>query len=662
MSVELRPLGVACNIGCHYCYQNPQRDAGNHRQAYDLDKMRAAVEREGGPFTLFGGEPLLLPIEALADLFRWGFEKYGRSGLQTNGVLITDEHLAIFARYNVDVGVSIDGPGEYNDLRWDATLERTRRSTARTETNIVRLCREHRPPGLIVTLHRRNATAEHLPRMFAWMRELDALGIRSVRLHPLEVDAPEVRQHSLTDAENVLAFLAFATLQTELKQLRFDVVDEIERSLLGRDTHTSCVWRACDPYTTEAVRGVEGNGQTSNCGRTNKDGVDYIKAEVPGFERYLALQQTPQEDGGCKGCRFFLMCRGQCPGTAIDGDWRNRSELCGLWKQLFIHAEKQLILRNAFPLTIDPARHRRERHLALLWASGRNSTTQLLPCTEPPPPETTAFALPRFLRRAFVGDDQRAVWQPRFEAIMAAAPRIASAAVAAGVVPASLVTVSTADVIALHDTAARAGVHTRMLGAGGKRQQWQRVVIGAEAAAVAVERAWRTGDVAAIDAALRIPECCRAAVTALRQASMMDPVVRVAGGAPRAEVTSPPATNFLLRPLGLDLLGYPPCSFTCEASRVRGEALLACGRRAGLEALEWLESILGWPMEWSALHGIAEIKTAIVKLAYATDYTPTKLSLRYRGVALPRDAARGLTFAFQRSRSLPVVASQGDRS
>ena len=23
VSVELRPLGVSCNIGCRYCYQNP---------------------------------------------------------------------------------------------------------------------------------------------------------------------------------------------------------------------------------------------------------------------------------------------------------------------------------------------------------------------------------------------------------------------------------------------------------------------------------------------------------------------------------------------------------------------------------------------------------------------------------------------------------------
>ena len=62
--------------------------------------------------------------------------------------------------------------------------------------------------------------------------------------------------------------------------------------------------------------------RSSNCGRTNKDGVDYLKSDHQGYERYIALYNTPHEHGGCKGCRFFLMCKGQCPGTAIDGDWQ----------------------------------------------------------------------------------------------------------------------------------------------------------------------------------------------------------------------------------------------------------------------------------------------------------------------------------------------------
>ncbi|MEO8379480.1 MAG: radical SAM protein [Acidobacteriota bacterium] len=613
MAVELRPLGVACNIGCRYCYQNPQRDAGNVRQKYDLEKMRAAVEREGGPFTLFGGEPLLLPLAALEELFRWGFEKYGRSGMQTNAVLIGDEHLRIFRDYNVDVGVSIDGPGEHNDLRWDGSLEKTRRSTVRTEENIVRLVREHRPPGLIVTLHRVNATDQRLPRMYEWMRELDALGIQSVRLHALEVDSPAMRQYTLSDEENARAFLGFAKLQSELKQLRFDVLGEVQRALMGRDAGTSCVWRACDPYSTEAVRGVEGNGQSSNCGRTNKDGVDFIKADVVGYERYLALQQTPQEEGGCKGCRFFLMCRGQCPGTAIDGDWRNRSELCGLWKRLFIHAEKELILSNQIPLTVLPLRHRMERHLSMLWEAGRNSTVQNLQRTEPASQAPVKFTLPSFVRRTFVGEAQRATWQPRFEAIAAAIPRIALAAVAGEAVPAAIVELASDDLLALRREATARGLPLTVVEVTGQTQQRRRVLIG-------------SGE--------SVPACCRNA-----------DVLPADRGAFRSRPLH------LLRPLGIDFLGYTPCSFDCERSQTRADALLDVAREEAPQAAEWLDAILGWPVEWTALHGIAEIKTAIVKVAYDTAYTASKVTVHHRGISLPPDAARGLTHAYQAVRA-----------
>ena len=118
MSVELRPFGVRCNLQCHYCYQNPQRDADNVARSYDLKKMQAAVLQEGGPFTLFGGEPLLTRAADLEELFRWGYEQFGGSGLQTNGSLITDAHIQLFKRYHVRVGISLDGPGTLNDVRW----------------------------------------------------------------------------------------------------------------------------------------------------------------------------------------------------------------------------------------------------------------------------------------------------------------------------------------------------------------------------------------------------------------------------------------------------------------------------------------------------------------------------------------------------------------
>src|SRR5436305_9846469 len=145
MTLELRPLGVACNIACAYCYQDPQRDAGNvNVQArYSLDAMKAAAERRPGPVTLFGGEPLMLPLPDLAELLRWGAERPGGVGIQTNGTLVTDAHVSLFRTYRVRVGISVDGPDELNDQRRQGSLERTRAATRATHETNARLSREH---------------------------------------------------------------------------------------------------------------------------------------------------------------------------------------------------------------------------------------------------------------------------------------------------------------------------------------------------------------------------------------------------------------------------------------------------------------------------------------------------------------------------------------
>ena len=188
MSIEVRPLGVKCNIQCQYCYQNPQRDAGNIPNTFDLPKMKAALERAGSHFTIFGGEPLLVPEHVLEELWAFGLERFGTNGIQTNGTLINDRHIALFKKYKVIVGISVDGPDDLNDVRWAGSVELTREATAKTHAAIERLVREGLTPSLIVTLHRNNATADKLPRMRDWFRYLDTLGITSVRLHDLEIE------------------------------------------------------------------------------------------------------------------------------------------------------------------------------------------------------------------------------------------------------------------------------------------------------------------------------------------------------------------------------------------------------------------------------------------------------------------------------------------
>ena len=139
-------------------------------------------------------------------------------------------------------------------MRRSHNREVTRATTAAVEAAIEKLCQEHEPPGLIVTLHQGNALPEKLPRMHAWMRRLDDLGIKSVRLHILEVENTLIRDElALSGRQNYEAFTGFIELQEELKNVRFDIADELEQLLMGNDGNASCVWHACDPYTTAAV-------------------------------------------------------------------------------------------------------------------------------------------------------------------------------------------------------------------------------------------------------------------------------------------------------------------------------------------------------------------------------------------------------------------------
>ncbi|MES2275311.1 MAG: radical SAM protein [Bacteroidota bacterium] len=373
MAVELRPLSVKCNIACHYCYQQPQRDVEPKNGQYDMEKMKAAVLREGGSFILFGGEPLLVPMDDLEELFAWGYQQFGKNGIQTNGSLITAAHINLFKKHKVSVGISVDGPVLLNDMRWAGTLSKTRDLSQKTHQNIKLLIDNGIVPGIIVTLHTGNALPDVLPAMGAWMRELDELGIKSVRLHLMEVDNAMVGENfRLSPAQNIDAMLYFHQLEKELKRLRFDVFGEIERLLKADDTRTSCVWNACDPYTTSAVHGVEGDGKRTNCGRTNKEGIDFVKAQLPSYARYVALYNTPQEYGGCKGCRFFAMCKGHCPGTSIEGDWRNRTEHCDVWKALFSIKEREMLDKGKTPLS----RHRNLQYIETVlvknWALNKN--------------------------------------------------------------------------------------------------------------------------------------------------------------------------------------------------------------------------------------------------------------------------------------------------
>jgi hypothetical protein len=98
-----------------------------------------------------------------------------------------------------------------------------------------------------------------------------------------------------------------------------------------------------------------------------------------------------------------------------------------------------------------------------------------------------------------------------------------------------------------------------------------------------------------------------------------------------------------------------------RATIALGEALLSLGRAHGRdEAIDWLLEILSWPVERSCLHGIAELKSPVLKASYRTDVTAGRHVVRRLGDRFPEEGADGLGFPYRDHRS--ACASSADLS
>jgi uncharacterized protein len=110
-------LGLSCNYSCSYCSQAFQIGDATVSKLTDVDAFLSnlGVWLEGAPerIELWGGEPFVYwaklkrLIPALAERF-----PEAQFLIITNGSLLTREKLDLITEYDIDIGLSHDGPGQ----------------------------------------------------------------------------------------------------------------------------------------------------------------------------------------------------------------------------------------------------------------------------------------------------------------------------------------------------------------------------------------------------------------------------------------------------------------------------------------------------------------------------------------------------------------------
>jgi len=296
------------------------------------------------------------------------------------------------------------------------------------------------------------------------------------------------------------------------------------------------------------------------------------------------------------------------------------------------------------------------------------------------------YRLPDFTRVSWTSDRARAVWQPRLSAIRQAWKRIECLSVLEGIRPCAIVSTSPEELVEwprrlyLKDLAViplqvqRASKrYTSTVALPIENQPISfRVAVSTRNRMADFLRAWDVDEQEEIAALLGYPVCCFAFFQRfwIEQgyrdttwpAAMATSVVLREEYESRVEIAGPPETNILCRWLGARAVPHLPCAFTCGDSVTLSRALLELGTKSGFDQeVSWLEQILNWPVEWSALNGIAEIKTPVARVVAATEATSRKYVVQQLGSSYPAEGASGTAFPYSKAAEGPSREAQEQR-
>lgn len=280
------------------------------------------------------------------------------------------------------------------------------------------------------------------------------------------------------------------------------------------------------------------------------------------------------------------------------------------------------------------------------------------------------FRMPDFNRCSWVSDRARQVWEPRIKRISHAWQRVERQSVIAGVRRAALISVWPDQRTELETELARMGLVAEELSRARAGKIYSnslkvpqagelytlRLAVGKADAVQRLSQAYVSKDAIAIGAEFGYPECCAAFFDRYwNREQIKDTTWPMAVGTTSASVSTAfrvecegsEYANILWRCSGIRAVPHLPCSFDCAGTVQLGQKMIRIGRDLGLcSEMDDLLTILSWPVYWSALHGIAEIKTPIFKQVVNTDATPFKYSVLRRGADYPSEGPAGTGFPF----------------
>ncbi len=340
-------LTTACNLKCAYCYR---KDGDSMRMPWQIiEKSLIAAAKSGKHFhvQLAGGEPLFEPelIKMTGD-FILKNNLPASLGIQTNGTLVDTSLIKIFRDYNMQVGISFDGPVEIQ--------EKLRGKSKLTLKGLKLLSDSDFPFQVTCVVTEHNADSlDQLALILGNFGSARGIGLDLLVCRGRAVKGRGVYPCSQKDLKTGIKKLVQTLIWVNKNRshpLKLRELETLKRSFKQKKSSPFCY-----VLTGEAMA-VNPDGTIYPCAQLMDDPVfamgNINEPDTQHDEKYCSpeniLKSCISENEQCRDCPISTFCPGECPARLYYNDDETGRLACvmykTLWKEYQNHPEGGYLL------------------------------------------------------------------------------------------------------------------------------------------------------------------------------------------------------------------------------------------------------------------------------------------------------------------------------
>lgn len=324
--VAVTKLTRLCNLRCTYCHswaEGPGQTMMWRTMIRTVRSILSMQDLQRAQFVWHGGEVTLLKPKFMKKLI-WLQQRLKRQGqavanaLQTNATLLSDEWIDFLIGLDINVGISIDGPTEINDLR--RVYKNKEGSTQDVLAGVQALRAAGIPFGALIVV-------DHSIVEFGAKRILDFALEAGIEAMTLLNSLPEnTAPHG--KPENYLPYPDYVSFLCEMfdvwwpnyvNQITFTDLAQLQGGVSGERRPVSCLWSG-DCHSRFMT--VEANGDLAPCDKYRGDAGSLLGnvtmvpvGDLINKSNYLRDAKELQREANrqMSACKYFRVCRGGCP-------------------------------------------------------------------------------------------------------------------------------------------------------------------------------------------------------------------------------------------------------------------------------------------------------------------------------------------------------------